>query len=78
MATQVHADEQRRHQRDAPLQGKPLHFRPSHHIALADAVADRVVAQRARSFLRSAEICTRMELLKLSTLLSQTCSISSS
>ena len=37
-----------------------------------------VLILSARSFLRRAEICTRMELLKLSTLPSQTCSMSSS
>ena len=38
----------------------------------------RVLILSARSFFRRAEMCTRMELLKLSTLLSQTCSKSSS
>ena len=38
----------------------------------------KVLILSARSFFRSAEICTRIELLKLSTLLSHTWSISSS
>ncbi len=40
------ADEQDGHQRDAPLQGKTASFLlASHQIALADAVADGVIAQ---------------------------------
>ena len=67
------ADEQHGQQRDAPLQRKPLHA-SSPPIRYPSPMRLRMGSQpsAARSFLRRAEICTRMELLKLSTLLSQT------
>ena len=73
-----HSDKNRGHQSNAPLQRQTFHCFSSMTYPSPMRLCIGSYPKAVRSFFLRAEMCTRIELLKLSTLLSQTCSRSSS